>query len=333
MKTFIRTTLINGAPARVQCVEIDGQTFSLSRGVATTIRLDDEWFDDVRDPESVLATLKRSAIKADVFTFWQRLPFTQPLFGFHREWDSIAVLPIASFHHWWNKKLKAATRNLVRKAEKKGVEVREARYDDAFVRGMTEIFNETPIRQGRRFWHYGKDFETVKHQFARHLHRETLLGAYYGDELIGFVMLGDAGRYGVVGQIISRVAHRDKSPNNALIAKAVEVCEKKALPHLVYAVWGDGSLIDFKRHNGFEEVRLPRYYVPLTWRGQLTVALGLHRGWKHFMPATVRNRLKHLRTRWMTRRDPPRRDATDLRSAPLSHPSPARSISGHQRET
>jgi len=30
---------------------------------------------------------------------------------------------------------------------------------------MTAIFNESPTRQGRKFWHYGKDFATVKKQF------------------------------------------------------------------------------------------------------------------------------------------------------------------------
>src|SRR5207249_7831640 len=122
----------------------------------------------------------------------------------------------------------------------KGVEVREVSYDDDFVRGVTAIFNETPVRQGRRFWHYGKDFETVKRQFSRYLFREDLIGAYVKDELIGFIMLANAGRYGVLGQIISKIQHRDKSPNNDLIAKAVEVCARKGLPFLVYAYWGDG---------------------------------------------------------------------------------------------
>src|SRR5205814_1496754 len=153
------------------------------------------------------------------------------------------------------------------------------------------------VRQGRRFWHYGKDFQTVKRQFSRCLFREDLIGAYVEDELIGFIMLGNAGRYGVVGQIISKIQHRDKSPNNALIAKAVEVCARKGLPHLVYASWGAGTLIDFKRHNGFEEVRLPRFYVPLTRRGQLAISAGLHRGWKALLPEDIKIRLKALRNR------------------------------------
>ena len=61
-----------------------------------------------------------------------------------------------------------------------------------FVRGMTSIFNETPIRQGRPFLHYGKDFETVKREFSRFLFREEIFGAYVGEELVGFIMLADA---------------------------------------------------------------------------------------------------------------------------------------------
>ena len=120
---------------------------------------------------------------------------------------------------------------MVRKAEKSGIEVREASYDDAFVRGMTDIFNETPVRQGRKFWHYGKDFDTVKREFSRFLFREQLIGAYYRDELVGFVMLANAGKYGVLGQIISKVEHRNKAINNALIAHTIKKCETQQLPY------------------------------------------------------------------------------------------------------
>ena len=116
---------------------------------------------------------------------------------------------------------------MIRKSQKAGVQVREATFDDEFVRGMGGIFNEAPIRQGRRFWHYGKDFETVKREFSRFLYREYLVGAYLGDELIGFVMLANAGRFGILGQFISKMEHRDKATNNALMAKTVEICAQR----------------------------------------------------------------------------------------------------------
>src|SRR5262249_3229826 len=152
-----------------------------------------------------------------------------------------------------------------------------ATFDDDFVRGMTAIFNETPIRQDRPFKHYGKSFETVKREFARYLFREQLFGAYFGDELIGFIMLANAGRFAALTKVISFLRHRDKSPNHALIAKAVEVCAEQRIPQLVYALWPRGPLREFKRHNAFEEVKVPKYYVPLTIRGRIALALKIHR--------------------------------------------------------
>jgi hypothetical protein len=303
MSTFTKETLIEGQPARIQCLEIGGQTYSLSRGVGSLVCLEDEWFDDVRDPHAVIAELKQSPVHADLFTFWQRLPDIQPRFSFHREWDTVAALPVQSFDHWWKYQIKDKTRNLVRKARKHGVDVREASFDDTFVHGMTEVFNETPIRQGRPFWHYGKDFQVVKRQFARYLFREDLIGAYLGGELVGFVMLGNAGRYGVLGQFISKIAYRDKCPNNALIAKTVEICEKRGFSYLVYGRWDSGSLAGFKDHSGFRPTLVPRYYVPLSPWGRVILRLGVHRGWKDLLPQRVRAQLKIARRAWLLRRE------------------------------
>jgi hypothetical protein len=110
-------------------------------------------------------------------------------------------------------------------------------------------------------------------------------------------MMGNAGRFGVTGQIISAIKHRDKSPSNALIAKAVDLCERNKLPYLVYLYWGDDSLAEFKRRCGFEKVAVPRYFVPLTQRGRLALKLGLHRGWKRLLPDQVKAPLKKLRGR------------------------------------
>jgi len=189
----------------------------------------------------------------------------------------------------------------IRKAEKEGIEVRETAYDDEFVRGMTAIFNETPVRQGRSFWHYGKSFETVKQQFSRYIHREYMIGAYYQGQMIGCIMMGNAGRFGLTGTIISVVKHRDKATNNALMAKAVEVCAQRKLPYLCYLYWSDDSLAEFKRRCGFEQKRVPRYFVPLTTKGRLALKLGVHRGWKELLPPRVRSSLKGLRSRWYRR--------------------------------
>jgi len=280
-------------------LKLHGHDVVVSGTLIREARLQEEWFEDLDNPEEMIGVLKAGSPKADIFTFWQRLPAVDAKYPYYRESDEIAALPIASYDEWWNNQIKSRTRGLIRKSAKMGVVAREEQYTDEFVRGMTSIFNETPIRQGRRFWHYGKDFETVKRQFSRYLFREKLIGAYVGDELIGFMMLGFAGQYVVTGQIISKIAHRDKGPNNALIAKAVEMCAAEKVPYLVYLNWGTGSLSEFKRRNGFERTSLPRYYVPLTRRGELALRLGLHKGFRQLIPEPTQVKLKHLRTSWL----------------------------------
>ena len=267
-----------------------------------TAKLTQEWYQDVDDPAAVIARLQRSRPRADLFTFWQRLPHTEPRHEHRLEWDSIAALQITSYEDWYKKRINNKTRNLIVKAQKKGVEVRRASFDDEFVRGMTAIFNETPIRQERSFLHYGKSFETVKAQFSRYLFREDLYGAYFNDELIGFIFLANAGNFMYLGQIISLIRHRDKSPQNALIAKAVEACAEKGIPYLVYALWPRGALREFKRHNAFECVNLPRYYVPLTAKGRAALKLGLHHGPAEWVPENAVPILKEIRSRFYSLR-------------------------------
>jgi hypothetical protein len=257
-----------------------------------------EWFEDVENPEMLIDALQKSRDCPDILTFWQRLPDTEPRYPYQMERDSIAALPIKSYSFWWEKQIERKARNKVRKAQKNGVIVKAATFDDRFVQGMTMIFNETPIRQGRRYLHYGKDFETVKREFSRFLFREEIFGAYVGEELVGFIMLADAGKYASLGQIVSKIAHRDLAPNNALLAKAVERCAEKGVPYLVYALWLEDSLGDFKRSNGFKKFDLPRYFVPLTGKGKLALKLGLHRGWKAALPNRLKRPLKKLRKFW-----------------------------------
>jgi len=296
---FTKDTLKSGKPAQIKCIEIGGQIFSIKRGLLNVCNLEDEWYEDLNEPQKVIAALQRRLeFRPDLFTFWQRMPDVKPRYPYYHEWEDIAVLRVRTYDNWWKHQIKPRVRNLIRKSWKKGVVVRETDYDDDFVRGMTAIFNEAPIRQGRRFWHYGKDFETVKKQFSRYIFREYMIGAYYQEEMIGFIMLGDAGRFGITGQIISSLKHRDKAPNNSLIAKAVEVCASRKLDYLIYLFWGDDSLSEFKRRCGFQKVRIPRYYVPLSLRGELALKYGIHHGLKEMLPKRIKMPLKNLRRMW-----------------------------------
>src|SRR5438045_8477603 len=122
------------------------------------------------------------------------MPSTEPTHGDRMEWHAISGLTIKSYSFWWENRSDRKGRNKNRKAQKNGVIVKPVTFDDRFVRGMASIFNETPIRQGRHYLHYGKDFETIKREFSRFLFREEIFGAYLGEELVGFIFLADADR-------------------------------------------------------------------------------------------------------------------------------------------
>ena len=62
------------------------------------------------------------------------------------------------------------------------------------------------------------------------------------------------------------------------------------------------SLNEFKEHNGFAKVDVPRYYVPLTLAGHLALRFSLHHPLASHVPETVLKRLRDIRGRWNTER-------------------------------
>jgi len=303
MQTSYKQIMENGRIIDVRSIRVDHMEIIVTGAMIRTARIEEEWYQEVEDPPLLIETLKQADFMPDIFTFWQTLPQTDPVYDYYMEWDNVAAIPIKSFDFWWEKQINSKTRNMVRKARKAGVTVTPAHFDDTFIQGMTDIFNETPIRQGKPFWHYGKDFDTVKREFSRYLYREDLIGAYYNDELIGFIFLGYGTKYALTNQIISKIEHRNKAPINALIAKAVELCATKNVPYLVYTRYnstqkGIDSLDDFKRHNGFQKIEIPRYYVPLTIKGKMALKFRLHHGLRGAIPERVRLHLRGLRRRF-----------------------------------
>lgn len=269
-------------------------------------------FEFVDDPEIAIETLRNCGERVDIFTFMQRLPETERKYSYPMEWDNLAVLPVDTFEHWWNKQIGFKARNKAKQAEKNGVEIREVPFCDELVRGIWEIYNESEVRQGKRYPHYGKDLETVYKMSATFLDRSVFFGAYLGDRLIGFVKLHcDASRVQAgLTHILSLIEQRDKAPTNALLARSVRYCAEKKIPYLVYSRFSDGkkvrdSLMDFKERNGFGRVNLPRYYVPLTLVGRIAFRLGLHKRLSDHLPEPIHAKLRALRKAWYTRKSHP----------------------------
>jgi len=275
-------------------IKVDKDIFIITGKFLKTATIHKEWSNDVSNPEAVADVLRKH--KIDVFTFWQRLPDIAPRYNYYMEWHAISALPITTYEHWINNQIKTDTRKKIKRAPKRGVDIRKVELNDEFVKGAMKIYNETPVRRGKRFWHFGKDFDTTKQELSEDLENSDFIGAYLNDELIGYVKLNYYDRYANPGHILSMLKYwNEKYTNNALIAKAVELCAERKMEYLTYTNWRRGNQADFLRRHGFEKVLLPRYFVPLTIKGNLCLRLHLHRGIKPLLPEKMNLFLSNCR--------------------------------------
>jgi len=293
----------------VPAVEVEGRTVIAKGGRIKTAAILEENVTEgelVKDPDRFAAALKQSGLKADVLTFFQRPPDASPKFKHHFEWDNYAAVDTSNFDAWWEKLPQEARKN-TRRAAKRGVIVKSVPYDDTLAHGIHKLCNESPVRQGRPFWHYGKDFETVKREHGTYLERSEFIGAYFEDELIGFIKYVYVDRIAFLLHILAFNAHYDKRPMNALITKAVEICSQKGVKYLIhdkyfYGNKKDSTLTESKRRNGYEPINFPRYYIPLTWKGKIYVNLRLYRGAVGLIPAPILSVLLKLREKVYSRK-------------------------------
>jgi hypothetical protein len=289
-------------------IEICGREICIDGRIVRIAHPHGDTFRFVNDPAPLVDRLRASGERVDLFTFSQKVSETVPKFSYPVEWENAAVLPVTTFEHWWTHQLRSYPRNRARQAEKRGVVLRETPFDDALVAGIREIYNECPIRQRRRFPHYGKDFETVRREEVTFLDSSIFIGAYFEDKLIGFVKLvpDETRTQAGLMNILSMVKHKDKAPTNALLAYAVRACAARGIQFLVYSKFDYGkehdSLRDFKERNGFRRVDTPRYYVPLTAMGWAAFRLGLHHRLGERIPEPFAARLRELRAIWYERR-------------------------------
>jgi hypothetical protein len=252
-------------------------------------RLKHEWDVDVADPEELVREVQDSRITADILTFVQQLPESRPKFDLQFEWDNVAALPIRSYDYWLERQLHRNPRNKLKRSQKEGLVVRTVEFNDELIRGIKRIQDEVPIRQGRPYIHYRKSLDQVRRGYESFLPRARFAGAFYRDQMVGFLKLVVAKGFTRTMGILTTIEHRNLAPMNALIAKAVEICANEGHSYLVYAKYdygkvGSDTLTEFKFYHGFEHILLPRYYVPLSMRGSAALKLRLHHGPLSWVP-------------------------------------------------
>ena len=265
---------------------------------------DEDWMErEINSPELCIRTLKdrKREMKADIFTFTQKPNSIRPRYSYPVEMESIAAIRLQSFKEWWES-LPQESRKNVRRSQKRGVVIKVAPFGDELVRGIVEVNNDSPIRQGRRYTHYMKSPEQVKRDHCAFVERSDFICAYLEDQVIGFLKIVYRGDVASILQLTPKLSHSDKRPANAMLAKAIERCAEKGISCVTYGLFnygnkGDTSIREFKERNGFEEILVPRYYVPLTMFGGVCVRLKLYRGLVGILPGRVLDLLVNARAR------------------------------------
>jgi hypothetical protein len=284
---------VKGKWVNVPALQCGDCTIIVTGGAVRIARVNDEaWIStELRDPEHCLELLRKSKQRCDILTFTQLPPGRTPEFNYHQEPDSIAAIRLSTFKEWWEG-LPQETRKNVRRAEKRGVRVRVEPFNDELVSKLVEINNSSPTRQGRPYHHYGKSFEQTKKDHRSFADHSDFICAYCGDEIIGYLKLVYRGQVASVLNLCTKDNHQDKRPANALLNAAVERCLAHGVTCFTYGLFNYGNKRDtpitqFKIRHGFEEVLVPRYFVPLTLRGRLLIRLGLHRGILGILPNRI----------------------------------------------
>jgi hypothetical protein len=282
-------------------MEIELETLELRKKFFFTIARDMREYQWSIVPTGELVGRLRKR-NVDVFTFIERkwcCPIESPSESWLRAEDNIGLLNVPSYDEWL-KLIGKKTRNMVRKAEKSGVKTEVAEPNEKLAEGIWKIYNETPIRQERAFPHYGVSLQTVTRDVlsARNC---TFIGAFFQDELAGFIQLVYGDKIAIISQILSLQRHSNKAVNNALVAKAVEVCGAKQAGWIMYGRMGNHpSLDNFKQSNSFTRYPLTRFYLPITRKGRIASKLGLHRELKDTLPQAIKSRL-FLFYNWVSR--------------------------------
>jgi hypothetical protein len=262
------------------------------------VRAKSELLKPLEDPELFLSQLRANSERGDIFSFVQTFSDPQPRCKYYYELEDVAVLELTTYDKWWKETVNDKTRNMVRKAGKKGLSIEVVNYTDDFIQGIKQVYDECPVRQGKKSRHYGKSFEVIKREHGTFPESSEFIAARLENRVIGFAKVVFQKDFASVMNLIALMSERDKAPTNALLAKVIERCAARGIGLLHYGVWSRRGFGDFKLHHGFKCRQIPRYYVPLNDRGALALRWGLHRPLSSRVPESYWDWFANMRMKW-----------------------------------
>jgi hypothetical protein len=139
---------VKGKWAKVPSIEFNGMTLFAKGKLPriAVIRGEDMMECELKKPEqyvNLLTSGNTGSVHADIFTFTQRLPGSQPQFSYPMEWESVAAIQTQSFGNWWEN-LPQETRKNVRRSQKRGVSIRISEFNDKLIQDIREVNDDSP---------------------------------------------------------------------------------------------------------------------------------------------------------------------------------------------
>src|ERR1700759_1017027 len=102
-------------------ITICGREVKVQGRVVRIGRIEGDKYRFLDDPQTFIEALRAQTSCVHLFTFMQRLPETSPQYAYPMEWDTLAVIPGATFEQWWTEQIGFKATNKAKQAEKKGV--------------------------------------------------------------------------------------------------------------------------------------------------------------------------------------------------------------------
>ena len=298
---------IKGRWISVPVLDVDGKkVFARGKWLKiASVRGEEMMESELDNPELFIKSLeidRGRTLKADIFTFTQKLPSIQPKYPFFMEWESVAAVHLVRFKEWWEN-LPQETRKNVRRSHKRNVTVRIREFDDDLIESIRRVNDDSPLRQGVRNAYYGRSFDETKKLYGEFTGRSDFICAHLDHEIIGFLHLIYRGNVASILNLTTMPSHFDKRPANSLLAAAMQICEAKGISYVTYGLFNygnkrDSPLRDFKVRCGFEEILVPRYFIPLTSWGALCIKAKLHRGLIGILPSSAITVALRIRALW-----------------------------------
>lgn len=188
-------------------------------------------------------------------------PWTYP--GF----EQASVLRVdRPFSEIWKNVYDTKTRNMVRKAEKGGVECRQADIAE-HLEDVVACTLSQPVRHGSRLPEYYYEAEAYGEMMAtqREFFGDAFrsFGAFLDGRLVGYLNTFDAGREVICNNMLAHTDGMKVGANNALFAHATEFCcGQPEAERMTYSFFGTEGVDKFKKSMGFEPWEVKRFWLP-----------------------------------------------------------------------